>query len=76
MEITQAYELLTDPERRRMYDTFGRVEEPRPRRDATFRQFDPFDEIFSGSGFRFRFSEQDITLFHKLSITSRLVLFS
>lgn len=69
MEITQAYELLTDPERRRMFDNFGRVEEARPRRESNFRQFETFDEVFSG--FRFKFNDRDITLFHKLSITTR-----
>ncbi|XP_014254175.1 dnaJ homolog subfamily C member 16 isoform X1 [Cimex lectularius] len=71
VEITQAYELLSDPERRRLFDTFGRVEESRPRPEPQYRQYDPFDDIFAGSGFRFRFSDRDITLFHKLSITSR-----
>ena len=70
MEITQAYEILTDPERRRMFDNFGRVEEARPRRESHYRQFDnSFDDVFSG--FRFKFNDRDITLFHKLSITTR-----
>ncbi|KAL1137626.1 hypothetical protein AAG570_009322 [Ranatra chinensis] len=71
VEITQAYDLLTDPERRKLYDTLGRVEESRPRRDPQYRRFDPFDEIFAGTGYRFHFTDRDITLFHKLSITSR-----
>lgn len=69
MEITQAYELLTDPERRKMFDNFGRVEEARPRRESHYRPFETFDDVISG--FRFKFNDRDITLFHKLSITTR-----
>lgn len=69
VEVTQAYELLTDPERRKQYDNFGRVEEPRPRPE--YRRFDPMDELFAGSGFHFHYTDRDITLFHKLSITTR-----
>lgn len=45
------------------------MQEPRPRRE--YRRYDPMDEIFAGSGFRFQYSDRDITLFHKLSITTR-----
>ncbi|XP_054263700.1 dnaJ homolog subfamily C member 16-like [Macrosteles quadrilineatus] len=69
VEITQAYELLTDPERRKQFDTFGRMEEPRPRHE--YRRYDPVDDLFAGTGFRFQYSDRDITLFHKLSITTR-----
>ncbi|BES96863.1 DnaJ domain [Nesidiocoris tenuis] len=71
VEISKAYELLTDPERRKLFDTFGRVEEARPRAEPQFRRYDTFDDIFASSGFKFRFSDRDITLFHKLSITAR-----
>lgn len=73
VEISKAYELLTDPERRKLFDTFGRVEEARPRAEPQFRRYDTFDDIFASSGFKFRFSDRDITLFHKLSITARRV---
>ncbi|XP_039296938.1 dnaJ homolog subfamily C member 16 [Nilaparvata lugens] len=67
VEITQAYELLSDPERRRQYDTFGRSDD--------FRQstaFDPVDDLFAQSGFRFRYPpDRDITLFHKMSVSAR-----
>lgn len=70
VEITQAYELLSDPERRKQYDNFGRIiEETRPRPD--YRRFDPMDDLFAGTGFRFRYPDRDITLFHKLSISTR-----
>ncbi|KAJ9586685.1 hypothetical protein L9F63_019723, partial [Diploptera punctata] len=78
VEINQAYELLTDPERRKHFDTFGvAVEEGsqfRKKQDySQFRRFDPLDELFStqAGGFKFKFQDRDITLFHKLSITTR-----
>lgn len=67
--VFNALQLLTDPERRKQFDTFGRMEEPRPRHE--YRRYDPVDDLFAGTGFRFQYSDRDITLFHKLSITTR-----
>lgn len=73
VEITKAYELLTDPERRRKFDNHGITEEgiPRQRRDSShFNVLDPLEELFTGS-FKFHYQNRDITLFHKMSITYR-----
>lgn len=32
---------------------------------------DPFDELFGGHGGRFHFQDHDITVFHKMSVTTR-----
>ncbi|XP_029155802.1 dnaJ homolog subfamily C member 16 [Nylanderia fulva] len=73
VEITKAYELLTDPERRRKFDNHGITEEgiPRQRRDNShFNVLDPLEELFT-SNFKFHYQSRDITLFHKMSITYR-----
>ncbi|XP_014481726.1 PREDICTED: dnaJ homolog subfamily C member 16 [Dinoponera quadriceps] len=73
VEITKAYELLTDPERRRKFDNFGITEEGigRQRRDSNhYNVLDPLEELFSGN-FQFHYQKRDITLFHKMSITYR-----
>ncbi|XP_011637350.1 dnaJ homolog subfamily C member 16 [Pogonomyrmex barbatus] len=73
VEITKAYELLTDPERRRKFDNHGITEEgiPRQRRDNShFNVLDPMEELFTGN-FKFHYQSRDITLFHKMSITYR-----
>ncbi|EGI65031.1 DnaJ-like protein subfamily C member 16 [Acromyrmex echinatior] len=73
VEITKAYELLTDPERRRKFDNHGITEEgiPRQRRDNShFNVLDPLEELFTGN-FKFHYQSRDITLFHKMSITYR-----
>ncbi|GFG31560.1 hypothetical protein Cfor_00470 [Coptotermes formosanus] len=79
VEINQAYELLTDPERRRHFDTFGvAVEESaqfRKKRDySQYQRFDPLDELFGAQagGFKFHFQDHDVTLFHKLRVTTRM----
>lgn len=69
MEITQAYELLTDPDRKKKYDNFGRVnveERPRPEYD---KKYEGFEEVLGG--FRFKFNDRDITIFHKLTVSTR-----
>ncbi|XP_068629703.1 dnaJ homolog subfamily C member 16 [Battus philenor] len=75
VEIKQAYELLSDTERRQAYDLYGITNEDehmyKPRHDySQYARFsnDPFEEFF---GAHFRTQDQDITLFHKLSVTAR-----
>ncbi|CAG9095554.1 unnamed protein product [Plutella xylostella] len=75
VEIKQAYELLSDTERRHAYDLYGITNEDdhmyKPRHDySEYARFsnDPFEEFISR---HFRTQDQDITLFHKLSVTSR-----
>ncbi|XP_063228337.1 dnaJ homolog subfamily C member 16 isoform X2 [Bacillus rossius redtenbacheri] len=77
VEITQAYELLTDPERRKNYDNFGITENEalhRNKKDySQYRKYDPLDDLFGPNfgSFKFHYQDHDITLFHKLSITTR-----
>ncbi|XP_014209177.1 dnaJ homolog subfamily C member 16 [Copidosoma floridanum] len=73
VEITKAYELLSDPERRRKFDNHGITEEGIPRykrEEGHFNMHDPFEEFFSGN-FKFHYQSRDISLFHKMSITFR-----
>lgn len=73
IEITQAYELLSDSDRRSLYDKKGITEDDfykRPERQSYFTQH-PFDDLFVHSGAHFNFQENDIMFFHKLSITSK-----
>lgn len=72
VEITKAYELLSDPERRRKFDIHGITEEsvPRYRRDSHQNMPDPLEDLFSGN-FKFHYQSRDITLFHKMTITYR-----
>lgn len=72
VEIKQAYELLSDPDRRRKYDNHGITEEDvNQHQEYTRFQGHPFEEFFSEHGHHFNFQENDITFFHKLSITTR-----
>lgn len=74
VEIKQAYELLSDTERRKAYDLYGITNEDahlykeRPDYSSYGRFPDPFEQFF---GHNFNFHDQDISLFHKLSITSK-----
>lgn len=74
VEIKQAYELLSDTERRQAYDLYGITNEDahmykeRPDYSNYGRFPDPFEQFF---GHNFNFHDQDISLFHKLSITSK-----
>ncbi|KAI4487511.1 hypothetical protein M0804_005660 [Polistes exclamans] len=73
VEITKAYELLTDPERRRKFDNHGITEEGflRQRRESSHvNMLDPLEELFSGN-YKFHYQNRDIALFHKMSITYR-----
>lgn len=71
VEINQAYELLSDPERRTLFDKEGFTEDTlnfRPKRDYEhLRRFDHFDAFFSAHGFKFDHG----TLYHKQTITIR-----
>lgn len=69
VEIKQAYELLSDPDRRLLYDQKGITEET-DRPEHTPFQSHPFEDLFVQHG-HFNFQENDITFFHKLSITTR-----
>lgn len=78
VEIKQAYELLCDSERRKAYDNYGITNEDehlyKQRHDySQYKRFsmDTLDELFGFNGARFKYQDQDITLFHKLSITTR-----
>jgi DnaJ-class molecular chaperone len=73
-------QLLTDPERKKHFDTFGIVVEESPqfrkKRDYNqYQRFDPLEELFGtqAGGYKFRFQDRDITLFHKLRVTTRYV---
>ncbi|XP_071876722.1 dnaJ homolog subfamily C member 16 l(3)80Fg [Bombus fervidus] len=74
VEITKAYEILTDPERRRKFDNHGITEESisRQRRDNSHfnNVFDPLEELFVRN-FKFHYQNRDISLFYKMSITYR-----
>lgn len=75
VEIKQAYELLSDPDRRRVFDQHGITNED----SSMFREGhdyssygryapDPFEEFFGHQRSHF---DQDISMFHKLSISSK-----
>lgn len=71
VEIKQAYELLSDPDRRFKYDQKGITEEQLHNREYYHYTPTPtpFEELFQNG--HFNFQENDITFFHKLSITTR-----
>ncbi|KAG5889837.1 hypothetical protein JTB14_023162 [Gonioctena quinquepunctata] len=73
VEIKLAYELLSDPDRRRRYDDKGITEEDFYKRPEhpSFHTSHPFEDLFAQHGAYFNFQENDITFFHKLSITTR-----
>ncbi|CAH1156022.1 unnamed protein product [Phaedon cochleariae] len=72
VEIKLAYELLSDPDRRKRYDDKGITEDDFYKRPShpSFHANNPFEDLFA-HGAHFNFQENDITFFHKLSITTR-----
>lgn len=67
MQISQAYEILSDAERRSLYDDYGTTNEPRQGNGGYyresynnfFRDFEGFESFFSGGdGFRFNFQNE------------------
>lgn len=68
-------QLLSDPERRKQYDSHGIINpdsHQKSKHEYQFDEFDPFDDIFNfPHGFRFTNHNPDISLYHKLSVTAR-----
>ncbi|XP_022905237.1 dnaJ homolog subfamily C member 16 [Onthophagus taurus] len=69
VEIKQAYELLSDPDRRFKYDQNGITDEDFNYQHDNIRYNFGYDDFF-GDG-RFYAPNNDITFFHKLTITTR-----
>ena len=77
VRLTKAYELLSDPERRRMYDNHGVTEDtPNFNKKHDYSQYnrhgDPFDhlrDLFGDSFHSFRSGNTRENIFHKQSIT-------
>jgi DnaJ family protein A protein 2 len=49
-EISQAYEVLSDPEKREVYDQFGEDALKEGMGGATHNPFDIFESLFGGGG--------------------------
>ncbi|XP_075584769.1 dnaJ homolog subfamily C member 16 l(3)80Fg isoform X2 [Dermatophagoides farinae] len=79
IELNKAYEILMDPERKRLYDRTGQTEDsPNFKHKSDYRSgfnrfdFDTFDTFFdSNDGRNFRFTFNSGSYFRKHSITHR-----
>lgn len=75
IEVTKAYELLSDPERKVNFDRYGQTEDtPNFRRQPDYGQFnrfdfDPFESMFTQGNFKFKFNFNQGSVFHKATIT-------
>ena len=77
VRLTKAYDLISDPERRRMYDNHGVTEDtPNFNKKHDYSQYnrhgDPFDhlkDLFGDSFQNFRSGNTRENIFHKQSIT-------
>ncbi|CAN7986790.1 unnamed protein product [Ixodes hexagonus] len=75
IEVTKAYELLTDPERKENFDRYGQTEDtPNFRRQPDYSQFnrydfDPFESMFTKGNMKFQFKFTQGSVFHKATIT-------
>ncbi|XP_064461330.1 dnaJ homolog subfamily C member 16-like [Ornithodoros turicata] len=75
IEVTKAYELLTDPERKENFDKYGHTEDsPNFRRQPDYSQFnrfdfDPFESMFTKGNFKFKFNFNQGSVFHKATIS-------
>lgn len=69
--MKQAYELLSDPDRRFKYDQKGITEDDFYLKQEYARYQPPhvFEDIFGYA--QFNFQENDITFFHRLAVTTR-----
>lgn len=77
IEINKAYELLSDPERKRLFDRSGVTEDtPNFRHYPDYSQFrrfegDPFEHIFRQDGFNFQYKFSQGSFYHKHTITAK-----
>ncbi|GFR00470.1 dnaJ homolog subfamily C member 16 [Trichonephila clavata] len=77
IEINKAYELLSDPERKRLFDRSGVTEDtPNFRHYPDYTQFrrfegDPFEHIFRQDGFNFQYKFSQGSFYHKHTITAK-----
>ncbi|KAF7992695.1 hypothetical protein HCN44_005039 [Aphidius gifuensis] len=73
VKITKAYELLSDPERRRKFDNHGITDEgssSRQRYENNYQMPDPLEDLF-GNNFKFHYQSRDVSFYHQMSITYR-----
>ncbi|GIY00298.1 dnaJ homolog subfamily C member 16 [Caerostris darwini] len=77
IEINKAYELLTDPERKRLFDRSGVTEDtPNFRHYPDYSQFrryegDPFEHLFSQGGFNFQYKFSQGSFYHRHTVTAK-----